>query len=107
MTNQHSLFDQRPFVPEPEDYARWSGQKRAIFDLLKDLQWHTRQELVTTSGAKNPTSRVSDLRKLGYQIDCDRTGERGKSSFKMIGYVGYDTTKPKHCATCTCRGDRS
>ena len=104
---QGNLFSQdynpTPFIAEPQDYVRWSKQVKKIFDVLKDGIVHTRQELVNISGAKNPTSRVSDLRKSGYDIQCLRVSDMGASTFQILAFVGYDTTGRHRCPTCTCK----
>ena len=100
---QQPMFDPRPFLPEPHDYARWSGHRRKIFEVLRDVNWHSREELAERSGSLQVASRISQLRKAGYRIECDRTGEYGDSSYKITEYAGYDTTNPKHCDTCTCK----
>ena len=35
----------------------------------------TRMELFCASGSLNTTGRISELRKLGYRIECDKSGE--------------------------------
>jgi|13_taG_2_1085334.scaffolds.fasta_scaffold10835_4 hypothetical protein len=103
MTQQQMFFSSRPFLPEPQDYERWSGHRRKIFEVLRDVNWHSREELAERSGSLQVASRISQLRKAGYRIECDRTGEYGDSSYKITEYAGYDTTNPKHCDTCVCQ----
>ena len=97
---QMNLEKLNPFKANEKDYNRWNGQLKAIYDLLSDGEWHTREELESVSKAKQPTARISELRKRGYVIDCVRQGEDGSTMYKITDYLGYDTTKEKHCRCC-------
>lgn len=89
-----------PFKANENDYKRWNGQAKAIFDVLSDGGWHTRDELVYASRAKQPTARISELRTDGYIIECNRAGQDGSTMYQIKAYVGYDTTEKKHCSCC-------
>jgi len=100
MNKQLSFDEATKFVANEKDYARWNKQMKSIYDVLADGNWHSREELEKASGAKQPTARVSELRKQGYIIDCQRVSDIGATVYKILSYVGYDTTKTKHCYCC-------
>lgn len=102
---QMQLDFDRKFKANEKDYTRWNSQMRAIYDVLSDGNWHTREELEAASNAKQPTARVSELRKRGYIIDCQRVSDEGATVYKITSYVGYDTTKQKHCSCCRYNKD--
>lgn len=100
MNRQMSFEEATNFVANNNDKIRWGKQMKAIYDVLSDGDWHTRDELEVASNAKQPTARVSELRKKGYIIDCQRVSDEGATVYKIISYVGYDTTNTKHCYCC-------
>ena len=40
---QMNLEKLNPFKANEKDYNRWNGQMKAIYDLLSDGEWHTRE----------------------------------------------------------------
>ena len=83
------------------DLSRWRGQKRALLDILSDGKVHDRESLARASGATQMPSRISELRKAGWLIECDRY-KSGHSYYQLTGYTGEDNTSKRHCATCRC-----
>tara|TARA_R100001086_G_scaffold119382_1_gene61350 strand:- start:7479 stop:7835 length:357 start_codon:yes stop_codon:yes gene_type:complete len=102
---QMDLDNATPFVVNENDYIRWNKQMKAIYQVLQDGNWHTREELQIAASAKEPASRVSELRKKGFIIDCQRITDTGATVYKIEKYVGYDTTKQKHCYCCRFNDD--
>ena len=102
---QQSLF--APFVPEPDDFKRWSKQRKQLFDLLKDKRVHRREELVHATNAQNVTAVVSELRHAGGVIECLRY--EGQIYYQLIEMLEESTvTKGIHCSTCRCsEGDKN
>jgi hypothetical protein len=92
-----------PFIPEPQDYERWRGHKRKMFEFMRDMKWHSRDAIVEYVGTKGFTGRISDLRKAGYMVPVDRQNDAGATSYRISEYVGYDTTGKHTCPTCTCK----
>jgi hypothetical protein len=103
---QQNLFSPfSPFVREPDDYIRWSKQRRALFDLLRDNRVHQREELLLVTNAQNITAVVSELRHRGAVIECTR--HEGQIYYQMTDWVSESTVKKGiHCPTCRCTGDR-
>ena len=96
---QQSLF--APFVPEPDDFERWSKQRKQLFDLLKDKRVHKREEMVQVTNAQNITAVVSELRHAGGVIECTR--HEGQIYYQLIEMLDESTvTKGIHCETCRC-----
>jgi hypothetical protein len=94
---------QRPFIPEPQDWERWKGHKVKVFNVLRDGKWHSRDEIVRRTGVKGFTARISDLRKAGYVVEVNRTNDEGGTTYRILEYVGVDTTGKHTCPTCTCK----
>ena len=96
---QQSLF--APFAREPDDFKRWSKQRKQLFDLLKDQRVHSREELVQITNAQNITAVVSELRHAGGVIECTR--HEGQIYYQLIEMLDQSTvTKGIHCSTCRC-----
>ena len=96
---QQSLF--APFAREPDDFKRWSKQRKQLFDLLKDQRVHRREELVQITNAQNITAGVSELRHAGGVIECTR--HEGQIYYQLIEMLDESTvTKGIHCSTCRC-----
>ena len=96
---QQSLF--APFAREPDDFKRWSKQRKQLFDLLKDQRVHRREELVQITNAQNITAVVSELRHAGGVIECTR--HVGQIYYQLIEMLAESTvTKGIHCSTCRC-----
>ena len=90
-----------PYMRTPEDFERWSKQRKALFGLLKDMHLHRREELLDATGALNITAVVSELRHQGAIIECTRNGKQ--IYYRMTGMVESSTvTEGIHCATCRC-----
>tara|TARA_Y100001973_G_C5189644_1_gene330115 strand:- start:1840 stop:2190 length:351 start_codon:yes stop_codon:yes gene_type:complete len=102
---QMDLDNQRSFLPEPQDIERWSNHKKLLFEILKDKKWHSRNELVARTNTSALTARISDLRKLGYEIHCVRTSEQGTTAYRIVAYIGKSTTQPVHCYCCRFNDD--
>ena len=100
---QLQFTDQTPFIPAPTDWTRWKGHKRKMFTFMKDGNWHSRDEIAEYVGTKGFTGRISDLRTMGYVIECNRTSRTGGTAYRIKGYVGVSTTNPNHCTTCSCK----
>ena len=99
---QISLSGMRPFIPNPSDWERWKGHKRRMFLFMRDGRWHRRDDIAEYVGTKGFTGRISDLRSMGYIIECSRTSEAGDTAYRIKEFVGSSTTNPNHCPTCTC-----
>ena len=96
---QQNLFT--PFIPEPADFERWSKQRKALFELLKDMRVHHREELVQVTGALNITAVVSELRHQGAVIECTRNGRQ--IYYQLKSMTVFSTVKEGiHCPTCRC-----
>jgi hypothetical protein len=96
---QQSLFS--PFVAKPADFERWSKQCKALFELLKDMRLHRREELLEVTRALNITAVVSDLRHQGAVIECTRNGEQ--IYYQLTAMTPNSTVrKGIHCVTCRC-----
>ena len=96
---QQSLFS--PFIPDPDDFKRWSKQRKQLFDLLKDQRVHKREEMVQVTNAQNITAVVSELRHAGGVIECTR--HEGQIYYQLIEMLDKSTvTKGIHCETCRC-----
>ena len=104
---QMKLDDQRSFLPEPQDIDRWSNHKKLLFEILKDQEWHSRNELVARTNTSALTARISDIRKLGYVIECVRTSDQGTTAYRIVDYVGRSTTQAVHCYCCRYNEDYS
>ena len=103
MTEQMTMFGvSAPSIPMPNDWLRWSGHNKALFEALHDGNWHDRDYLEARVRTKNFTARVSNLRQRGYTIECERSNEMGATTYRMTGYAGVSTTKGGHCPSCTC-----
>lgn len=93
----------KAFIPQPADYVRWSKQRTKLFDLLKDGQYHRREELVNVTNAQNITAVVSELRHAGGVIPRP-VREEGQIYYIMTGWVEHSTVKKGiHCETCRCK----
>lgn len=100
---QQPMFDPRPFIPEPLDWERWKGHRVKMFNVLRDGMWHSREEIVARTGVKGFTARISDIRKAGYVVECNRASDAGATTYRILEFVGYDTTGKHTCPTCTCK----
>ena len=101
---QQLLFAPRPFAVEPEDFERWSKQRKRLFTLLSDQSLHRREELVDATGAQNITAVISNLRAKGAKIDCSRTP--GQIYYQLMDMTEESTVvKGIHCNTCRCRNN--
>ena len=69
-----------PHVEEP-DKPRLRGQNAAILERLRAGP-ATNDELAKMS--RKYTSRVSDLRKAGYEVECERLGG-GLTQYTLVG----------------------
>ena len=58
------------FYVKKQDKKRWSEQLSEIYLVLSDREWHSREEIVARTGALEPSSRISELRKKGYKIQA-------------------------------------
>ena len=83
-----------------KDQKRWSNHVQKIYKVLKDQNWHNRDELFEYTQSKALGARISELRKKGYIIKCVRSGTEGQTIYKLFGEVDYDTTVEKHCNCC-------
>jgi len=93
------------YVPTFEDRQKWAKHTRRVFDALSDGNRHSRQEIEYHVGSKNLTARVSNLRQLGFEIECTRGHSgAGDTYYQIVGYTGVSTTRGGHCPTCTCGG---
>lgn len=98
-STQTNMF--APFVVMPEDFERWSNQRRQLFDLLRDMRVHPREDLVRVTKAQNITAVVSELRHRGAVIECTRNN--GQIYYQMTAWVEESTVqKGIHCPTCRC-----
>ena len=94
----------RPFLPEPQDWKRWSNHLRLFYEVLKDGKRHTREQIEDHSGSKGFTGRISDLRKRGYDVKCERASDGGATTYHIAAhYPGMDLTGKHTCPTCTCK----
>ena len=90
-----------PYMRTPEDFERWSKQRKELFGLLKDMRLHRREELLAATGALNITAVVSDLRHKGAVIECTRNGSQ--IYYRMTEMREASTVqKGIHCPTCRC-----
>lgn len=95
-----------PWIPTPEDFKRWSGQRVRLFNYWRDGQPHERTETWEAIGRPlNFSAVVSDLRNAGGVIPRPtRDGE--KIWYQMTGWVDHSTlSKGVHysvCPTCRC-----
>ena len=64
---------------------------------------HSREEIVARTGVKGFTARISDIRKAGYVVECNRASDAGATTYRILEFVGYDTTGKHTCPTCTCK----
>ena len=92
------------FTVTAEDLKRWGGQKRKLLEVLSDGRMHEHTTLVRSSGnAQNLTARISELRKSGWVITCDRPTHSETTYYQLAGFTGEDNTqKTQHCSTCQC-----
>jgi hypothetical protein len=99
---QQSLFS--PFIAEPADFERWSNQRKALFELLKDMRLHHREELIEATGALNITAVVSELRHQGAVIKCTRSKFVPRTIYYQMTAMTPASTVKKgiHCETCRC-----
>ena len=89
------------WVVRDEDLVRWSGIKAKMLNALKFGKPISRSVLERIAGGSiNPATRMSELRKIGYVIDCTRDGT--ETFYQITEFNGKDNTKATHCATCTC-----
>ena len=102
MTDQYSMF--APFVATPEDFERWSNQRKQLFELLRDMKVHAREELLQVTKAQNITAVISELRHRGAVIECTRNNKQ--IYYQMVDWVeGSTVQKGIHCPTCRCASD--
>tara|TARA_Y100001938_G_scaffold4387_2_gene5519 strand:+ start:2499 stop:2840 length:342 start_codon:yes stop_codon:yes gene_type:complete len=85
--------------------ARWTKHVQQIYEVLIDKQWHNKQELMDATGTGNFQARIHDLRKSGFLVECLRKNKEGLTMYRIVDYVGYDTTTPKHCNCCRYNED--
>jgi len=83
-----------------EDLSRWKGQKAAILSSLKEGRPVSHSFLgFVTGNAKQIASRISELRKAGWLIECTRDGNQ--TFYQITGYTGEDNTRLSHeCPNC-------
>ena len=78
------------------DYVRLHRQLRKVYEVMKDGQWHSLQELVTICGgtAASISARVRDFRKRQYgsrQVDRKHVKD-GLFLYRLVkGYREVDT----------------
>jgi hypothetical protein len=92
MTAQIELFEQHHIAKRTKktgakivtmvDGERMSQQCARILDLLRKKP-QLNSTLVTV--ALKYTSRISDLRLLGYKIKCERVGNDGLTKYYLVG----------------------
>ena len=89
----HPLFDFEPSDPHvlPADVKRLNGHNRRILDLLMKGRVTT-ADLADIS--KNHTARISNLRKLGYEIKCIR-GKNGLNQYELISAPDAPSSEPE------------
>lgn len=87
-------------IPTFEERQRWAKHTRRLFDALSDGRVHSRKEISDHVGSENLTARMSNLRQLGFVIDCTR--HNGSTFYQITDYVGESTTRGGHCPTCKC-----
>jgi hypothetical protein len=82
------VYDGHTYQPE-HDQFRLARQTRAVYDLMKDGQWRTLDEIqVATGGAHSTPSisaRLRDLRKErfgGFTVERRRRGDPGSGLFE-------------------------
>jgi len=67
---------------EPEDKPRLTGQNAKILERLRQGP-ATNVELAQL--ALKYSSRVSDLRKAGFSVSCERVGRNGLTRYSLVG----------------------
>jgi hypothetical protein len=102
MTQQTMFGVTTPSIPIPEDWDRWNGHNKEMFEALRSGLWQDRDYLEARVRTKNFTARISNLRQRGYEIECERSNRSGATVYRMTGYVGKSTTRGGHCPSCTC-----
>ena len=60
-------FDGETYVPA-RDFIRLNGQMRRVYDVMKDGEWHSLQQLIERCGgtAASMSARLRDFRKRKY-----------------------------------------
>jgi hypothetical protein len=99
----------RQWIPEPEDFARWKGQRVRLFNYMKDGQPHERTDIWEAIGRPlNFSAVVSDLRDAGAVIPRP-TRDGKKIWYVMTGWVDHSTLQHgihyPECKTCRCTHD--
>ena len=89
-------FQEYPSITEKEK-TRWSKHVRQLYYLMQDMEWHDKQELLEGTKTGNFQARIHDLRKAGFRVECERNRDIGTTMYRIKEYVGYSTTKVKHC----------
>lgn len=57
---------------------------RRVLDLLSDLRWHSREEIINVSGQIEGTRRLRELRQVGHQVEKCRLGEGRAFYYRLI-----------------------
>jgi hypothetical protein len=71
----------------PRDNAKLNAGNRAVFEVLRDGQKHTREELEKVAG-KEATKRARELRLFGYNLDVQRIPGTMKFTYQLLGLHG-------------------
>tara|TARA_Y100000593_G_C4312764_1_gene339196 strand:+ start:2057 stop:2386 length:330 start_codon:yes stop_codon:yes gene_type:complete len=101
MIKQLSLDD----LQKKPERVRWNKHVQIIYDVLKDREYHDKQEILDATKTGNFQARIHELRKNGYLIECKKINKAGKTMYRIIEYTGKDTTSRKHCYCCRYNED--
>jgi len=107
MTDKQLVFSMTEYLPNITaiDTKRWTKHVRGLYEILKDTEWHSKQELLEATNTGNFQARIHDLRQSGFVVECLRKGKTGSTIYRIKEYVGISTTKTKHCYCCRYNDD--
>lgn len=75
-------------MPEQLSFSTDDRSNRSrVLALLSDGLWHSTLELQAVGGTRAP-ARVHELRRQGYDVQCD--GERGRFKYRLNGRLSLN-----------------
>lgn len=69
-----------------KDIEELTGAVKRVFDVLRDGQWHTVEELQAVGG-REATRRARQLRQHGLNVEVKRFGESRDFRYRLAGRV--------------------
>ncbi len=92
--------DWKPFTLTDADLAVHSGHKRKLLEAMRSGGWVSHEELVSATGTRNFTARITNLRDDHYIIVCRREPDNGGTWYQLQGRSDAPTTQRRKCPNC-------